>query len=338
MSASPAGEPTSESDGIVDEWFPVVDAVDVGPGSWHPFELLDDRYVLACGRDGEVLVVPDTCPHRGAQLSLGSFDGACIACPYHGWQFDTAGRCIGQPAHPGTEPPRLADLKPIAAQQAYGLWWVCVGDSPRNLPVYDDYHRHPGRTISLGPKVLQATGPRIVENFLDMAHFPFVHADYLGQVPHTEVRDYDVAVVDGELQFTNCVFWQPNPGPTDIGGGDVHYEYGVSHPYAARLTKKPTLADGDSATFSLLLMASPVTETQCRVWMLTTLADPAGDLESFNAYNAVIFDQDIVTVESQRPKRLPLDPRAEVHQRADRGSTAYRRWLAQRGFRYGTTP
>ncbi|MCB0997390.1 MAG: aromatic ring-hydroxylating dioxygenase subunit alpha [Acidimicrobiales bacterium] len=326
---------------IVDEWFPVIDAALVRPGTWHPFELLDDRYVLACGDDGTVLVTRDTCPHRGARLTLGTFDGGCIQCPYHGWRFDTAGRCVEFPAHPGLEPPAAASLRPLRAQEAYGLWWVCLGDDPRPLPYYPAYAEHPGRTVNIGPKILEATGPRIVENFLDMAHFPYVHGGYLGEVPRTEVRDYDVATDDsvpgGELRFTNCVFWQPDPGPTAVGGGDVGYEYGVSHPYAARLRKVPELAGDDTATFSLLIVASPETETRCRVWMLTTVADPAGDLDSFNAYNEIIFGQDVDTVESQRPKRLPLDPRAEVHQRADKGSNAYRRWLADRGIRYGTS-
>ena len=33
-----------------------------------------------------------------------------------------------------------------------------------------------------------------MENFLDMAHFPYVHSGYLGIEPHTEVRDYDVDI------------------------------------------------------------------------------------------------------------------------------------------------
>ena len=31
------------------------------------------------------------------------------------------------------------------------------------------------------PVVVHACGPRIIENFLDMAHFPFVHAGILGR-------------------------------------------------------------------------------------------------------------------------------------------------------------
>jgi phenylpropionate dioxygenase-like ring-hydroxylating dioxygenase large terminal subunit len=325
-------------DPIRNEWFPVATASDVTPGSRHPFDLLGDRYVLVKGNAGRTLVVSDTCPHRGAQLSLGRYDGERIACPYHGWEYDGTGRCVLQPAQPTLDPPRVADLTPIPVTEAYGLYWVCLGSQPRELPIYPEYGENPGRTVFLGPNRLGSSGPRIIENFLDMAHFPYVHATYLGEVPHTEVRPYDVRVVDGELQATNCVFWQPRPGPTATEGGDVQYLYRVSHPYAAMLSKLPAEADGgQKGGFSLLLVASPEHELSNRVWMLTTIWDEDNDFESFNDFNKIIFGQDIPIVESQRPARLPLDPHAERHQPSDRTALAYRRWLVDRGIRYGTS-
>jgi hypothetical protein len=43
-------------------------------------------------------------------------------------------------------------------------------------------------------------------------------------------------------------------------------------------------------------------------------------------------------LESQRPRPLPLDLSAELAQKADRASYAYRRWLADMGLRYGASP
>jgi hypothetical protein len=41
-------------------------------------------------------------------------------------------------------------------------------------------------------------------------------------------------------------------------------------------------------------------------------------------------------VESQRPELLPLDLQSELHLRSDRMAIAYRKWLREIGFRYGT--
>jgi phenylpropionate dioxygenase-like ring-hydroxylating dioxygenase large terminal subunit len=326
-----------DADTIYNEWFPVAIADTLEPGSFTAFGLLDRRYLLLCDRDGTVLATEDTCPHRGAQLSLGSFDGARLQCAYHGWEFDTAGRCVHQPAHPDRTPPATSSLVPITTRERYGLWWVCVGDEPRNLPSFPAYDAHPGLSLLLEPAVVESSGPRIVENFLDLAHFPYIHAGYLGEVPHTTVERYGVDVIAGELLLSNVTVWQPHPGPRATRGGPVAYDYSVSHPYAAALTKIPSEHDGgDIAGFSILLVTSPVNETACRVFRVVTVRDPDVDVDAQRAFNRTIFEQDIPIVESQLPKRLPLDVRAEVHQPADAGSLAYRKWLIERGTMYGT--
>ena len=340
---------TTEADtkrrSVVNEWFPVAAARDVVPGTALPFELLDARYLLLCDGDGLVSVVPDTCPHRGAQLSLGSFDGQEVTCPYHGWRFDVGGRCVAQPAHPDRTPPEAARLPTFVTQKAYDLWWTCLGHAPRDLPNYPAFERFPGQSTLCEARTVAAAGPRLIENFLDLAHLPFVHEGSLGADTHADVVDHNVVIGDDELAATDCHFWQPQPGPTEGDGTWVTYSFAVSHPFAARLQKvprseagssdEPTPAD-KSASFDILLAVSPESEARCRVWMLTTAHAADADLDAFNEFGAFIFDQDVPVVESQRPVLLPLDPKAEVHQRADRLSLAYRRWLIDRGTGYGT--
>lgn len=332
------GNAAAADDPIRNEWFPVASRTDLRPGSVVPFVLLGERCVLLCSGAGVLTALPDTCPHRGAQLSLGTFDGSRLICAYHGWRFGTDGRCEERPAHPGVAVPVGCHLRALGVREQYGLVWVCLGDGTREPPKYDEYANYPGRTGIIGPKELSATGPRVVENFLDVAHLPFVHVGYLGREPHTEYREHDVVLVNDELRAVDVVVWQPNPGPRATEGGDVRYEYGVSHPYAARLTKIPSDADGGAlGGFSLLLVASPETEARCRVWILSTVFDPDADIAAYDTFNELIFSQDVAMVESQLPKRLPLDIRSEVHQKADKMSLAYRRWLLDRGIRYGTS-
>ena len=51
----------------------------------------------------------------------------------------------------------------------------------------------------------------------------------------------------------------------------------------------------------------------------------------------MIFLQDRIILENQRPVLLPLEPRSEIPTRADATSIAYRRWLKEKGVTYGTT-
>ena len=54
------------------------------------------------------------------------------------------------------------------------------------------------------------------------------------------------------------------------------------------------------------------------------------------AFQQLIFLQDRIILENQRPRLLPLDPRAEIPTRADISSVAYRRWLKEKGLKFGT--
>jgi phenylpropionate dioxygenase-like ring-hydroxylating dioxygenase large terminal subunit len=53
-------------------------------------------------------------------------------------------------------------------------------------------------------------------------------------------------------------------------------------------------------------------------------------------FEQIIFLQDRIILENQRPVLLPLEPTREIPTRADGASVAYRRWLKEKGLRYGT--
>jgi phenylpropionate dioxygenase-like ring-hydroxylating dioxygenase large terminal subunit len=321
---------------LANSWMPVTNGRDVTADRPLGLTLLDTPIVLWRSGDGALHAARDQCPHRGAALSLGQVRGDTLMCGYHGWVYDAGGQCVCQPAHPGRTPPPNAHLDMFEVCERYGVVFVALGQAPAEPPAYFPEWDEPGvRQYHDDPIVVHASGPRIVENFLDMAHFPFVHPDVLGAESHTEVRDYTVATTARGIEVTDCWFWQPAATPGSTGGADVEYRYRVPHPYVATLTKVPV--DG-AAGFSLMIMASPLDAEHCRGWMIGAFTDPAVSTEDFCAFNHRIFLQDIPILESQRPRPLPLDPTAELAQHADRASSAYRRWLGDLGLEYGTIP
>jgi phenylpropionate dioxygenase-like ring-hydroxylating dioxygenase large terminal subunit len=87
----------------------------------------------------------------------------------------------------------------------------------------------------------------------------------------------------------------------------------------------------------MLCTVTPVAPSESLSWAVMALnyahEVPEEDLVSFQDR---VTGQDIPIVESQRPELLPLDLQAELHVRSDRMAIAYRRWLKERGLRYGT--
>ena len=70
--------------------------------------------------------------------------------------------------------------------------------------------------------------------------------------------------------------------------------------------------------------------------MLLSVLDEINSDKAIRAYQQLIFGQDKPILENQMPKRLPLDMRTELSAKADLSSSTYRRWLKERGVRYGT--
>jgi phenylpropionate dioxygenase-like ring-hydroxylating dioxygenase large terminal subunit len=66
------------------------------------------------------------------------------------------------------------------------------------------------------------------------------------------------------------------------------------------------------------------------------LIDDLSPLADLVRFQQLIFLQDRIILENQRPRLLPLTPHAEIPTRADATSIAYRRWLKEKGITYGT--
>lgn len=224
----------------------------------------------------------------------------------------------------------------VTSQLRFGYVWATLGTPQRffALPEADEKDR---RYVACGVVNVKASGLRIVENFLDMAHFPFVHTDILGSEPHTEVEHYDCEIrrdVD-EVWATNCKFTQPKAALSAEGEIETDYMYRVATPFVTILYKTcPNAADRWDV---ICLFVQPMEEDLCRAHPLMLLIDDVAPLQDLIAFQLDIFLQDRIILENQRPILLPLEPRAEIPTRADASSIAYRRWLKEKGLVYGTT-
>ncbi len=87
----------------------------------------------------------------------------------------------------------------------------------------------------------------------------------------------------------------------------------------------------------IALFIQPMEEALCRAQPVMFLVDDRSAFNELLKFEQVIFLQDRIIVENQRPILLPLDPHGEIPTKADGSSIAYRRWLKEKGLRYGTT-
>src|ERR1700743_3177113 len=58
--------------------------------------LLGEQLIAFRASWGQVGLIQNLCPHRGASLFYGRNEEDGIRCVYHGWKFDAAGQCVDQ--------------------------------------------------------------------------------------------------------------------------------------------------------------------------------------------------------------------------------------------------
>lgn len=328
---------------IKDQWYAVEFGAAVGDGPIrvpvHGHDL-----VLYRSSDGAVHAHSDLCVHRGGALSGGRVVGDCLECPYHGWQYDPSGRCVKIPANrPDAPIPRKARIDTYPCVERYGFVWVFLGDAAEGdrppLPALDGLDdgpeaRREGCRAVTGTFEWQANYDRVLENAVDIAHTPFVHAGSFGNSDKPEIHDFEVVREkegDHLVSVTATVDLDP-PAPSGIWSkvyrtkGErppVRTTTGFYPPNVSLLIVRPPLGE-----IRIYTAAVPVDEhrTVSKFCMLRDFfTGKWADRDSIRR-TLKIFAEDRPTVEGQRPELLPFDLAAELHVKSDSIQLAYRRW------------
>jgi phenylpropionate dioxygenase-like ring-hydroxylating dioxygenase large terminal subunit len=135
-----------------------------------------ERIVLFRKGDGQIAALEDRCSHRNMALSLGKVSSDCVTCPYHGWTFDAAGRCVQIPSlGSGARLPNHG-VRAYPVREHDGYVWVYPGESiPEASPFRFPHYGEEGWTSFRMRTRFQASVEACLENFLDCPHTVYVH-------------------------------------------------------------------------------------------------------------------------------------------------------------------
>lgn len=307
-------------------WHPVAAEGDVPDGAPLGVTLLGERWLLA-RLGNELTAMRDRCPHRLVPLSAGTVVGDELQCCYHGYRVGADGRVTAIPALPaGTPIPPKACVPTAHVQVRFGLVWLCLADDdsgPLGDLLDDAAYVDPAYdTFVAGPFTTRVGAGLLSDNFLDAAHFPFLHAATFGASdPGTpslsvERRGWrlhvtDTQVVDG-AHLDAAVTTR------------AHYE--VAAPFSVLLR-----LDRPGGSDHIWSFVCPVDDDTSVWWMVHAYplgGDPA-KLAAARDLQTAVGREDLSILELMEDPSLPLDIRAEVHTKADLGCLEYRRMLAE---------
>jgi len=164
---------------------------------WHPIAASDEvkevpMRVRVLGEDLVLFRDPEKrlgllgirCPHRGTSLELGTLEPEGLRCKYHGWLFNSEGRCLDQPAEPpdSTFKDRIKHLA-YPVQELGDLVFAYMGKgAPPPLPHFDVLVRKDGVRYSFRAYQWPCNYLQITENgTLDPWHTLFAHGGTVGR-------------------------------------------------------------------------------------------------------------------------------------------------------------
>ena len=157
-------------------WHPVAVTTEMADRWTKRVKLLGEDLVLFKDRSGRLGLIAEACPHRRASFAYGIPTAEGIRCPYHGWQFDRAGRCTEQPNEPeGSNFKDKVQTAGYPVETLGGVIFAYLGPLPAPVvPRFDGYVCE--RTIRMvGMAVVPCNWLQIMENSVDPVHTEWLH-------------------------------------------------------------------------------------------------------------------------------------------------------------------
>ena len=184
-------------------WLPLMESGSL-EGSPRRVRLLGEDLVAFRDPGGRVGLLAEACPHRRASLFFGRIEEKGIRCVYHGWKFDTEGRCVETPTEPPDSPLRMGvRADGYACRETNGLVWAYLGarrDDAPSLPSLGWAEAPPERRSTLTYQ-RACNWVQALEGDVDTAHLGWLHSRF-GEdgerhvAFHDEDRLRDIAVRD----------------------------------------------------------------------------------------------------------------------------------------------
>ena len=289
-----------------------------------------DQEIIIWKKKERIMVWENLCIHRGSRLSLGSIKKGILKCAYHGWEYNQDAQCVKIPSQPEIKIPKKACVKSYQVIEKMNMVWINLSKDTNDFVNIKEFNESNFNHVASGPYIMNASAPRAIENFLDVAHFPFVHESHLGVKDKPMIDDYDVVSSNKGIHASNVKIFQPNPDGTNKSG-EVIYDYHVHAPFVASVGKDVS----KNERFVLVFYVTPISETESMIYTLTLMNFGKLDDKIVRDYQDFITAQDVPIVESQRPELLPMDLQEELSIRSDKISIAYRRYLKKMNISFG---
>ena len=150
--------------------------------------LLGEKLIAFRTTTGQVGLIQNHCPHRGASLFFGRNEEDGLRCVYHGWKFAADGSCLDMPNEPAE-----SDFKHKITAVAYptlercGVVWAYMGARSVPPPLPDlEANNLPDGQWTVNATQRECNWLQALEGDIDTSHFSFLHFGHATEAAATE--------------------------------------------------------------------------------------------------------------------------------------------------------
>ena len=202
MTRTGAGAPMGEL--IRRFWFPAFFSVDLPEPDCAPIRmrLLGEDLVAYRDSTGQVGLVANACPHRGASLFFGRNEESGLRCVYHGWKFDLEGNCVDMPNEPAESNfKHKIHVAAYPTAERSGVVWAYMGPRDKMGAVPElEWTRVPQSHLFLSKRLQECNFLQAIDGGIDSSHVSFLHSNVASHRDTTEAKT-DLMAVDKHPHF-----------------------------------------------------------------------------------------------------------------------------------------
>jgi phthalate 4,5-dioxygenase oxygenase subunit len=170
-------------------WLPVALSSDVrAGGAPKQIKVLGERLVVFRDSSGDVGVLDEFCPHRGASLVLARNENGALQCIYHGWRVDRNGSLLETPTEleDSTFAQRVRHVA-YTTREIGGVVWSYLGQPGTEpaFPAFDWTTLDEDHRMVMRGRV-ECNWVQALEGAIDSAHSNYLHSEEI--VPSSTVN------------------------------------------------------------------------------------------------------------------------------------------------------
>jgi len=183
------GPTTSMGDLLRQYWMPFLPSADLDEPDGPPLRvrLLGEDLIAFRDTRGQVGLLGERCPHRGASLFFGRNEACGLRCAYHGWKFDALGACVDMPSERSAAAfQHKVRARAYPVRDVNGVLWTYMGARPVPPP-FPPFEVNTLPAEQVYPPVVmlfECNWLQALEGDIDSAHIDWVHSKLSPETPY----------------------------------------------------------------------------------------------------------------------------------------------------------